>query len=91
MSPDANALVKMVSIAFILILLVGCVKQPCPPQDLVFIATFKDGWRPVFLEKGYLDDREIVMDEGQWEEFVKNYNVYLQEQRELEYQRRFGD
>ena len=82
---------KLVRTVLILILLVGCVKQPCPPQDLTFIATFSDGWRPIFLKKGYLDDKKTSMDEEQYQEFLEKYNIYLQEQRELEYQRRFGD
>jgi len=68
-----------------LMLFVGCVKQPCPPQDLTFFSMFQEGLRPVFLEQGFFDDREIWLDEGQWKELIEK------EQRELEYQRRFGD
>ena len=91
MSPDTNKLVKMVGLVFVLMLFVGCIKQPCPSQDLTFIATFEDGWRPISLEKGFFDDKETWLDKDQWEKIVEKYNVYLQEQRELEYQRRFGD
>ncbi len=84
-------MIRMVGVVLMLMILVGCIKQPCPPQALRFVATFKDGWRPIFLEKGYLDDRKTWLDEDQWEEFIEKYNIYLQELRELEYQRRFGD
>ena len=71
---------------------VGCVKvQPCPSEDLRFISTFDDGWRPIFLEKGYFDDRKVWFNEEQWKELIENFNIYLQEQRELEYERRFGE
>ena len=82
----------MIRVVLILILLSGCAGvQPCPPQDLRYISTFSDGLRPIFLEKGFFDDRKNWLDEEEWQEFVENYNIYLQEQRELEYERRFGE
>ncbi len=79
--------------ALILILLVGCaVIPPCPPEDLYFVHYHSDGMpQPLFVPEGYFDTKDCCKTPEEFEEFVKKYKAYMQEQRELEYERRFGE
>ena len=86
----------MVGLIFILILFVGCIKQPCPPQDLYYVHYHYNDDNvpmpvPLFMEEGFFDNEYCCKTSEEYEEFIKELKVYQQEQRELEYQRRFGD
>jgi len=80
---------------FILMLFVGCVKQPCPPEDLYYVHYHYDDEMPIpiplFMLKGFFDTEDCCKTPEEYEEYVKELKIYIQKQRELEYQRRFGD
>ena len=69
----------------------SCAHLPCPKQDLYFVISMEDGIpHPLFMEKGFLDNREAWKTPEEFEEFIREYNRYKQQLREREYDRQFG-
>ena len=87
----------MIRAILMLIFLAGCAaKVPCPPQDLYYVHYhyYDDGTPvpiPLFMPEGFLDIEDCCKTPEEYEEFIKELKVYEQKQRELEYERRFGN
>lgn len=86
----------MIRIVIILaVLLAGCVSSPCPPQDLYYMHYhYDDDGEPIsvplFIEEGFFDFEDCCKTPEEFKEFVKEFKAFAQEQRELEYERRYG-
>jgi len=70
----------------LLIFLAGCATvPPCPPEDLYFMHYHSDGIpTPLYLNKGYFDDREVWKTVEEFEEILRQQQQYFGESWALE-------
>ena len=81
----------VVCLALLYALVGGCTCLPCPSQDMYYLIQSGDGVPiPIFINKGYLDDREVWKSPEEFDEYLSQIKRYQQQLREQEFDKRFG-